>query len=155
MDRYFITDHKLVVQVGKIIFPTNKTFGSPHNLVSCSLSMFVFSYIEPVSSLSFLWRAELQASDSRYQAQRRITQLLQTELLQLYSRVEMEAPASTTSCSPPEGRDDPHMPCDSRSEWSCDVTFCHAKVKSVFQSLLPPTCMSKYPWVIHWALSCL
>uniref|UniRef100_A0A3Q3IPS8 TSC complex subunit 1b n=1 Tax=Monopterus albus TaxID=43700 RepID=A0A3Q3IPS8_MONAL len=34
--------------------------------------------------------AELQASDSRYQAQRRITQLLQTELLQLYSRVEME-----------------------------------------------------------------
>uniref|UniRef100_A0A8C4EYR6 TSC complex subunit 1b n=1 Tax=Dicentrarchus labrax TaxID=13489 RepID=A0A8C4EYR6_DICLA len=40
-------------------------------------------------------KAELQASDSRYQAQRRITQLLQTELLQLYSRVEMEAPAST------------------------------------------------------------
>ncbi|KAL4004993.1 interleukin 1 receptor accessory protein-like [Sarotherodon galilaeus] len=58
-------------------------------------------------------KAELQASDSRYQAQRRITQLLQTELLQLYSRVEMEAPASTTSSSPPEGRDDPHMPCDS------------------------------------------
>lgn len=58
-------------------------------------------------------KAELQASDSRYQAQRRITQLLQTELLQLYSRVEMEAPASTTSSSPPDGRDDPHMPCDS------------------------------------------
>uniref|UniRef100_A0A673CJF8 Hamartin-like n=1 Tax=Sphaeramia orbicularis TaxID=375764 RepID=A0A673CJF8_9TELE len=49
-------------------------------------------------------KAELQASDSRYQAQRRITQLLQTELLQLYSRVEMEAPAGTASCSPPEGR---------------------------------------------------
>uniref|UniRef100_A0A8D3D2Z7 TSC complex subunit 1b n=1 Tax=Scophthalmus maximus TaxID=52904 RepID=A0A8D3D2Z7_SCOMX len=35
-------------------------------------------------------KSELQASDSRHQAQRRITQLLQTELLQLYSRVEME-----------------------------------------------------------------
>uniref|UniRef100_A0A8C9Z1R6 TSC complex subunit 1b n=1 Tax=Sander lucioperca TaxID=283035 RepID=A0A8C9Z1R6_SANLU len=42
-------------------------------------------------------KAELQASDSRYQAQRRITQLLQTELLQLYSRVEMEAPANGQS----------------------------------------------------------
>uniref|UniRef100_A0A669B2N0 TSC complex subunit 1b n=1 Tax=Oreochromis niloticus TaxID=8128 RepID=A0A669B2N0_ORENI len=94
-------------------------------------------------------KAELQASDSRYQAQRRITQLLQTELLQLYSRVEMEAPASTTSSSPPEGRDDPHMPCDSRSGWSCHVTFYHTKVKSVFQSLPPLACMSKYPWAIH------
>ncbi|XP_044029198.1 TSC complex subunit 1b isoform X3 [Siniperca chuatsi] len=53
-------------------------------------------------------KAELQASDSRYQAQRRITQLLQTELLQLYSRVEMEAPASTATSSPPGGRADPH-----------------------------------------------
>uniref|UniRef100_A0A3Q1FWN0 TSC complex subunit 1b n=1 Tax=Acanthochromis polyacanthus TaxID=80966 RepID=A0A3Q1FWN0_9TELE len=58
-------------------------------------------------------KAELQASDSRYQAQRRITQLLQTELLQLYSRVEMEAPASSTSSSPPGGRADPHTPADS------------------------------------------
>lgn len=60
-------------------------------------------------------KAELQASDSRYQAQRRITQMLQTELLQLYSRVEMEAPAgtSTTSSSPPGGRADPHTPADS------------------------------------------
>ncbi|MED6289465.1 hypothetical protein CHARACLAT_003046 [Characodon lateralis] len=53
-------------------------------------------------------KAELQASDSRFQAQRRITQLLQTELLQLYSRVEMETPAAsssaTSSSSPPEGR---------------------------------------------------
>uniref|UniRef100_A0A7N8X333 TSC complex subunit 1b n=1 Tax=Mastacembelus armatus TaxID=205130 RepID=A0A7N8X333_9TELE len=55
-------------------------------------------------------KAELQASDSRYQAQRRITQLLQTELLQLYSRVEMEAPASTASISPPGGRGDLHIP---------------------------------------------
>ncbi|XP_013857891.1 TSC complex subunit 1b [Austrofundulus limnaeus] len=62
-------------------------------------------------------KAELQASDSRYQAQRRIAQLLQTELLQLYSRVEMEAPAGPGSCSrsssrsrssPPGGRVDTH-----------------------------------------------
>uniref|UniRef100_A0A8C9YYC2 TSC complex subunit 1b n=1 Tax=Sander lucioperca TaxID=283035 RepID=A0A8C9YYC2_SANLU len=58
-------------------------------------------------------KAELQASDSRYQAQRRITQLLQTELLQLYSRVEMEAPASTATFSPPGGRADPHTHADS------------------------------------------
>nr|XP_046231188.1 TSC complex subunit 1b isoform X2 [Scatophagus argus] len=58
-------------------------------------------------------KAELQASDSRYQAQRRITQLLQTELLQLYSRVEMEAPASTTVGSPLGVRADPHIHADS------------------------------------------
>ncbi|XP_054600706.2 TSC complex subunit 1b isoform X1 [Nothobranchius furzeri] len=60
-------------------------------------------------------KAELQASDCRYHAQRRITQLLQTELLQLYSRVEMEAPAPPTSSScssPPPGRADKH-PADS------------------------------------------
>uniref|UniRef100_A0A8C7X674 TSC complex subunit 1b n=1 Tax=Oryzias sinensis TaxID=183150 RepID=A0A8C7X674_9TELE len=53
-------------------------------------------------------KVELQASDSRYLVQRTITQLLQTELLQLYSRVEMEAPAS--SSLPPGGRSDlpPH-----------------------------------------------
>lgn len=75
------------------------------------LSLFV-SFLVAVSSR--LFRAELQASDSRYQAQRRITQLLQTELLQLYSRVEMEAPASTAASSPPGGRADPHTS-DSRS----------------------------------------
>ncbi|KAM3873924.1 TSC complex subunit 1b [Diretmus argenteus] len=58
-------------------------------------------------------KAELQASESRYQAQRRVTQLLQTELLQLYSRVEMEAPASTAACSPPGGGADPHTPTES------------------------------------------
>lgn len=62
------------------------------------------------------YRAELQASDSRYQTQRRITQLLQTELLQLYSRVEMETPASTAAGSPPGGRADPHIHADSRSD---------------------------------------
>ncbi|KAM7393198.1 hypothetical protein PAMA_008039 [Pampus argenteus] len=58
-------------------------------------------------------KAEQQASDSRYQAQRRITQLLQTELLQLYSRVEMEAPVVTATSSPPGGRAEPHTPADS------------------------------------------
>ncbi|XP_055369231.1 TSC complex subunit 1b isoform X2 [Betta splendens] len=57
-------------------------------------------------------KAELQASDSRYQAQRRITQLLQTELLQLYSRVEMEAPASSSSGSPAGGGVDTHTCAD-------------------------------------------
>ncbi|KAG7498639.1 hypothetical protein JOB18_016208 [Solea senegalensis] len=60
-------------------------------------------------------KAELQASDNRYQAQRRITQLLQTELLQLYSRVEIEAPASNAASSPPGGRADPHAPADTSS----------------------------------------
>uniref|UniRef100_A0A3P9LQW4 TSC complex subunit 1 n=1 Tax=Oryzias latipes TaxID=8090 RepID=A0A3P9LQW4_ORYLA len=55
-------------------------------------------------------KVELQASDSRYLVQRKITQLLQTELLQLYSRVEMEAPAS--SSLPPGGRSDLHTPAD-------------------------------------------
>ncbi|XP_017281040.2 TSC complex subunit 1b isoform X2 [Kryptolebias marmoratus] len=59
-------------------------------------------------------RAELQASDGRYRAQRRIAQLLQTELLQLYSRVEMEAPGGPgrSRSSPPEGRADTHTPAD-------------------------------------------
>jgi len=60
----------------------------------------------------------LQASDCRYQAQRRITQLLQTELLQLYSQVEVEAPASSTATSsPPGARADTLTPADSRSGW--------------------------------------
>uniref|UniRef100_A0A673CN32 Hamartin-like n=1 Tax=Sphaeramia orbicularis TaxID=375764 RepID=A0A673CN32_9TELE len=53
-------------------------------------------------------KAELQASDSRYQAQRRITQLLQTELLQLYSRVEMEAPAENEEADTRPLHDSPH-----------------------------------------------
>ncbi|KAL7854040.1 hypothetical protein AOLI_G00208840 [Acnodon oligacanthus] len=57
-------------------------------------------------------KEELQASESRYETQRRVTQVLQTELLQLYSRLEMEAPAATAAassageakdrCGPPE-----------------------------------------------------
>lgn len=58
-------------------------------------------------------KAELQASDCRYQAQRRITQQLQTELLQLYSLAEMEAPASASKNSPPGGRAGCHVYSDS------------------------------------------
>ncbi|XP_056146302.1 TSC complex subunit 1b isoform X2 [Lampris incognitus] len=58
-------------------------------------------------------KAELQASEIRYQAQRRVTQMLQTELLQLYSRVEMEAPACNPTSSPQGGRADPHTPTES------------------------------------------
>ncbi len=100
----------------------------------CSLFFFFLPYFNcshtlsptlclcPRLSLVSLCRAELQASDSRYQAQRRITQLLQTELLQLYSRVEMEAPASTATTSPPGGRADPHTRADSRSGSEQSVT---------------------------------
>uniref|UniRef100_A0A8C9SY61 TSC complex subunit 1b n=1 Tax=Scleropages formosus TaxID=113540 RepID=A0A8C9SY61_SCLFO len=37
---------------------------------------------------------ELKASESRYQAQRQVTQALQSELLQLYSRLEIEKPTA-------------------------------------------------------------
>ncbi|XP_066502857.1 TSC complex subunit 1b [Hoplias malabaricus] len=45
-------------------------------------------------------KEELQASESRYQTQRCVTQVLQTELLQLYSRLETEAPAATAAALP-------------------------------------------------------
>nr|XP_061800246.1 hamartin-like [Nerophis lumbriciformis] len=57
-------------------------------------------------------KAELQASDGRYQTQKRITQLLQTEILQLYSKVEMECLGSST-CLPPGVKSDRHVPADS------------------------------------------
>ncbi|XP_078127184.1 TSC complex subunit 1b [Sander vitreus] len=81
-------------------------------------------------------KAELQASDSRYQAQRRITQLLQTELLQLYSRVEMEAPASTATFSPPGGRADPHTHADSSVMVPDGQSQLHTDVE--VDSRLPP-----------------
>ncbi|XP_066568758.1 hamartin isoform X2 [Amia ocellicauda] len=59
-------------------------------------------FLEDVKSQA---RGELQGSQSRYQAQRQVTQVLQTELLQLYSRLEMELPcegagADMEPCSP-------------------------------------------------------
>ncbi|XP_030624360.1 TSC complex subunit 1b [Chanos chanos] len=52
-------------------------------------------------------KAELQASEGRYQAQRCVTQALQTELLQLYSRLEMEIPMPTAASPPPGGATEP------------------------------------------------
>ncbi|KAI5612811.1 hamartin, partial [Silurus asotus] len=44
-------------------------------------------------------KEELKASESRYQAQRRVTQALQMELLQLYSRLEMDVPVASAAAS--------------------------------------------------------
>ncbi|XP_036384672.1 TSC complex subunit 1b isoform X1 [Megalops cyprinoides] len=60
-------------------------------------------------------RAELQASEGRYQAQRQVTQALQTELLQLYSRLETKCPAAGVSV-PPGGATEPCGPPDTRPE---------------------------------------
>ncbi|XP_051537280.1 hamartin-like isoform X2 [Myxocyprinus asiaticus] len=58
-------------------------------------------------------KGELQASESRYQAQRRITLALQTELLQLYSRLETEDSSATASATPAEGATDPSSSAES------------------------------------------
>lgn len=42
----------------------------------------------PVCSLSL--RGQLQAAESRYEAQKRITQVLELEILDLYSRLEKD-----------------------------------------------------------------
>uniref|UniRef100_A0A672SLP0 Hamartin-like n=1 Tax=Sinocyclocheilus grahami TaxID=75366 RepID=A0A672SLP0_SINGR len=47
-------------------------------------------------------KGELQASESRYQAQRWVTLALQTELLQLYSRLETEESSATALALPAE-----------------------------------------------------
>uniref|UniRef100_A0A671S1J6 Hamartin-like n=1 Tax=Sinocyclocheilus anshuiensis TaxID=1608454 RepID=A0A671S1J6_9TELE len=60
-------------------------------------------------------KGELQASESRYQAQRRVTLALQTELLQLYSRLETEDSSATASALPAEGATEPPQPMASSS----------------------------------------
>lgn len=65
-------------------------------------------------SYSHLLRGELQASESRYQAQRRVTLALQTELLQLYSRLETEDSSATALALPAEGATDPRNPTEPR-----------------------------------------
>ncbi|XP_052393256.1 hamartin [Carassius gibelio] len=52
-------------------------------------------------------KGEVQASESRYQAQRWVTLALQTELLQLYSRLETEESSPTASALPTEGATEP------------------------------------------------
>uniref|UniRef100_G3Q270 TSC complex subunit 1b n=1 Tax=Gasterosteus aculeatus TaxID=69293 RepID=G3Q270_GASAC len=70
-------------------------------------------------------------SDGRYQAQRRITQLLQTELLQLYSRVETEAPAGTASGSPPGGRADSYPCAETRLGCLSETQkLCHRSLRN-------------------------
>jgi len=59
-------------------------------------------------------RGELQASESRYQAQRRVTLALQTELLQLYSRLETEVSSSTALALPAEGAIEPRSSTEPR-----------------------------------------
>uniref|UniRef100_A0A672SKY4 Hamartin-like n=1 Tax=Sinocyclocheilus grahami TaxID=75366 RepID=A0A672SKY4_SINGR len=55
-------------------------------------------------------KGELQASESRYQAQRWVTLALQTELLQLYSRLETEESSATALALPAEGATEPPQP---------------------------------------------
>ncbi|XP_059382153.1 TSC complex subunit 1b isoform X2 [Carassius carassius] len=52
-------------------------------------------------------KGELQASESRYQAQRQVTLVLQTELLQLYSRLETEDSSGSASALPAEDATEP------------------------------------------------
>ncbi|XP_063067111.1 TSC complex subunit 1b isoform X2 [Engraulis encrasicolus] len=56
-------------------------------------------------------KGELQASESRCQAQRHMTQALQAEVLQLYSRLEMELDAPSNATNTPAGAiGDAHVP---------------------------------------------
>uniref|UniRef100_A0A8C9WFR3 TSC complex subunit 1a n=1 Tax=Scleropages formosus TaxID=113540 RepID=A0A8C9WFR3_SCLFO len=67
-------------------------------------------FLEDVKSQA---KEQLQASESRYQAQKQVSQMLQAELLQLYSKLELEnpvggsassVPPTDTGCTLPTGR---------------------------------------------------
>uniref|UniRef100_A0A8C1X4V0 TSC complex subunit 1b n=1 Tax=Cyprinus carpio TaxID=7962 RepID=A0A8C1X4V0_CYPCA len=68
-------------------------------------------FLEDVKAQS---KGELQASESRYQAQRRVTLALHTELLQLYSRLETEESCPTASVVPTEGATEPRSSTEPR-----------------------------------------
>uniref|UniRef100_A0A672SL17 Hamartin-like n=1 Tax=Sinocyclocheilus grahami TaxID=75366 RepID=A0A672SL17_SINGR len=70
-------------------------------------------------------KGELQASESRYQAQRWVTLALQTELLQLYSRLETEESSATALALPAEGATEPP-----RSPLGNGSTFSPAQPKA-------------------------
>ncbi|XP_051892930.1 TSC complex subunit 1b isoform X2 [Pristis pectinata] len=53
-------------------------------------------YLENVKNMA---SGELQAAESRYEAQKRITQTLQTEILELYSKLERTGPPEKTSAA--------------------------------------------------------
>uniref|UniRef100_A0A671NML0 TSC complex subunit 1b n=1 Tax=Sinocyclocheilus anshuiensis TaxID=1608454 RepID=A0A671NML0_9TELE len=77
-------------------------------------------------------KGELQASESRYQAQRWLTLALQTELLQLYSRLETEESSATASALPAEGATEPRSSTDmsARSPLGNGNTFSPAQPKA-------------------------
>uniref|UniRef100_A0A671NM63 TSC complex subunit 1b n=1 Tax=Sinocyclocheilus anshuiensis TaxID=1608454 RepID=A0A671NM63_9TELE len=76
-------------------------------------------------------KGELQASESRYQAQRWLTLALQTELLQLYSRLETEESSATASALPAEGATEPRKDSMSaRSPLGNGNTFSPAQPKA-------------------------
>ncbi|XP_018588476.2 hamartin-like isoform X2 [Scleropages formosus] len=77
-------------------------------------------------------RGELKASESRYQAQRQVTQALQSELLQLYSRLEIEKPTAGDGPLQVGSATEPCGSADSRQD-SSSTTAVGAKVKTATQ----------------------
>uniref|UniRef100_A0A8C1CIP8 TSC complex subunit 1b n=1 Tax=Cyprinus carpio carpio TaxID=630221 RepID=A0A8C1CIP8_CYPCA len=75
-------------------------------------------------------QGELQASESRYQAQRRVTLALHTELLQLYSRLETEESCPTASVVPTEGATEPRNGKSPQSPRGNGSTFLPAQPKA-------------------------
>uniref|UniRef100_A0A8C1CDR0 TSC complex subunit 1b n=1 Tax=Cyprinus carpio carpio TaxID=630221 RepID=A0A8C1CDR0_CYPCA len=80
-------------------------------------------FLEDVKAQS---KGELQASESRYQAQRRVTLALHTELLQLYSRLETEESLKTAiredgkSPQSPRGNGSTFLPAQPKASSSSD-----------------------------------
>uniref|UniRef100_A0A8C2EDS9 TSC complex subunit 1b n=1 Tax=Cyprinus carpio TaxID=7962 RepID=A0A8C2EDS9_CYPCA len=84
-------------------------------------------FLEDVKAQS---KGELQASESRYQAQRRVTLALHTELLQLYSRLETEESCPTASVVPTEGATEPQDGKSPQSPRGNGSTFLPAQPKA-------------------------
>ncbi|KAL4609401.1 hamartin-like isoform X4 [Arapaima gigas] len=74
-------------------------------------------------------RGELKASESRYQAQRQLTRVLQTELLQLYSRLEIEKPTAADGPSFAGSTLQACVSTDFRRDSSSSTTTASTKVK--------------------------
>ncbi|XP_062340315.1 TSC complex subunit 1b [Osmerus eperlanus] len=91
-----------LVQQGQRVEAAQHRVGELENLLSKKEHLIAEQkkFLEDVKGQA---RGELQASEDRYQVQRGVTQLLQTEMLQLYSRLEMERPACISSFPPAGG----------------------------------------------------
>lgn len=63
------------------------------------MDCIVYFYILKVCLSMCNPRGQLQASESRYLAMRRVTQVLQTEMLQLYSQLDAEMLTTNQSLS--------------------------------------------------------